>query len=160
MVNANFLNELNASFNHKRFLSLLKSRLNGQTRMQIAQSEESFAQKEKHFSAFEVHFLTPFIAETFGWSVFGGPKGSALTGQASAHLVHVSQNARTPVCLGLSCAKGIFVNILENLSRGPNSGVITIWFLAYSPNPALIANGITRAVSFIDGTASYPKFLI
>ena len=47
--------------------------MNGQTRMQIAQSEAILAQKEKHFSASEVHFFTPFIAETLAVSVDGSP---------------------------------------------------------------------------------------
>ena len=93
------------------------------------------AQNEKHFSAFDVHFLTPFMDDRPP-PVFGGPLGSALTGQASTHLVQISQNFATPGRLGLSLFKGISLNIFENRNLGPNSGVITNWLRAYSPKPA------------------------
>ena len=124
-----------ASFSQIRCDHVLKSRLKGQTRIQIAQSVLKVAQNEKHFSASDVHFLTPFIDDRPP-PVFGRPLGSALTGQASTHLVQMSQNLATPGLLGLSASKGISVNIFENRRRGPNSGVITNWLRAYSPKPA------------------------
>ena len=70
--------------------------------MHIAQSVEVLAQKLKHFSASDVHFFTPLIAEILLPPTFGAPNGNALTGQASAHFVQMSQNAFTPLGLGLS----------------------------------------------------------
>ena len=93
---ANFRIGDRANFNHNLFDVLEKSRLNGQTRIQIAQSDDNLVQKLKHFSAFDVHFFTPFMAELFLPPTTGGPKGKALTGQASAHLVQISQKAATP----------------------------------------------------------------
>ena len=141
-----------ANFSQSLCGQLVKSRLNGQTRMQIAQSLLSFVQKEKHFSASDVHFLTPWMADRPPPNL-GGPSGSALTGQASAHLVHMSQNFATPGRFGRSGSNGISVKIFENRSRGPNSGVMTNWFRAYSPKPACTAMGITKPVSFMEATA-------
>ena len=50
------------------------------------------------------------------------------------------------------------MKILPKRTRGPNSRVITIPCLPYSPSPALIAKGIARAVSLRLGTAKYPRF--
>ncbi|HJP45368.1 MAG TPA: hypothetical protein QGH18_05110, partial [Arenicellales bacterium] len=60
---ASFLKGERASCSQAWCRHFEKSRLNGQTRMQIAQSEVIFAQKEKHFSASDVHLRTPWIAE-------------------------------------------------------------------------------------------------
>lgn len=57
-------NGVPASFIQSRLPHLLKSRLYGQTRMQIEQSEFWPAQKRKHFSAQVVHFLTPLRFDT------------------------------------------------------------------------------------------------
>ena len=83
----------------------------------------------------------------------GEPKGRAFIGQASAHLVQISQNFATPGRLGRSMSNGISVNIFENRNRGPNSGVMTNWLRAYLPKPACTAMGITKPVSFIEATA-------
>jgi|TARA_B100000768_G_scaffold33021_1_gene31580 hypothetical protein len=63
--------------------------------MQMAQSLLRLAQKEKHFLASDDHFLTPLIVEMSSLT-FGAPLGRALTGQASTHLVQMSQNFATP----------------------------------------------------------------
>ena len=70
--------------------------------MHIAQSDANLAQNEKHFLESEVHFRPPLIAEISPIFSFGGPYGSAFTGQASAHFVQISQKALTPMGFGAS----------------------------------------------------------
>ena len=79
------------------------------------------------------------MAERFSPPSSGGPLGSALGGQASAHLLQMLQNSCTPNLIGLSCSSGRSVKILEKRTRGPNSGVMIIWLRPYSPMPALMA---------------------
>ena len=50
--------------------------------------------------------------------------------------------------MGLSCSSGKSVKIFEILTLGPNFFVINSPFLAYSPNPASMAKGMDKAVSF------------
>ena len=63
----------------------------------------------------------------------------ALAGQAEAHKLHCSQNFLTPKSIGRSAAKGRFVKILPNRTRGPHFGVNNNPFRPYSPKPAFIA---------------------
>ena len=58
-----------------------------------------------------------------------------------------------PEAAGRSLVRGRSVKILPNRILAPNSGVMTRPWRPYSPNPAWMARGMARALSFIDGTA-------
>jgi len=81
----NFRSQVPANRRHTLLRNLLKSRLYGQTRIQIEQSEFCPAQNRKHFSAFVVHFNTPRKFETLCASRDGSANVMAFGGQALLH---------------------------------------------------------------------------
>ena len=84
---------------HWRGVELEKSRLNGQTRIQIAQSDASLAQYPKHATASDVHLRTPLMADPPTGASPGAPKGKALAGQALAQRSQIAQkSAKTSPC--------------------------------------------------------------
>ena len=104
-----------------------------------------------------VHFFTPTRFERLCGSVVGGPPGIAFDGQPLEQALQISHISRTPNEMGRSWARGASVKIFPKRTLVPNSGVMTRPCLPYSPSPAWTAYGTARAVSFIDGTARYPR---
>ena len=91
--------------------------LQGQTLMQILQSDPIFPQYSKQVSAFSFQRRVPLAS---AWS----STGMDLEGQQTAHFLQILQKPSAPISTGLSGIKGRSVITAPSRTLGPNSFVI------------------------------------